>query len=712
VKGTNQDKGTLAERASRAFGWSFLNNVVARFSTMGIGVALARLLGPHQFGAFAVSVVALLALLSFNELGVSLAIVRWQDDPREIAPTVTTISVASSLVIYAGCFVAAPYFASAMGSPSATNVIRVLAVNVIIDGLVATPAALMQRYFRQDKKMIADQLNNWVGAGTSIGLAIMHFGAMSLAVGRLAGAVVAAIIFIIFSPQPLRFGYDRAVAGSLFQFGMPLAGASIIVFAVQNVDQIIVGRFLGATALGFYALAFNMSSWPLNIFSMPVRSVAPALFSRLQHDRQAMGKGFLTGIGLLESMTLPVCMVISGAAVPLVHIVYGTSWEPAATALTWLGILAAIRIMYEFIYDFFVVLARSRVVFTVQLVWLIILVPALIVGTKVKGIAGTSMAEVLVALCVVLPWYLAELNRISIRWLAVLARLSLPVIAGVGVYTAAHFLVKVVHSPFSAVGASSAVGLAVMAVLGYRMRGEVLGLRTVMREPSAVRESQAPAGLGTASRADRPGTAVPRPTVTRSRPPWITAPMPATGAAFEVDEVTRSRREQWLADRNRRAMRPPSGHPQPPAGRPQPQWRRVPLPDSNAVPGRPVPSFSPAGRPGQPAVPGRPVPSFSPAGRPGQSGGAGRTPMRQQGRQILAGGRKIASAMVSATAPMPAVRDITGPLELYRDQGAWTPIFQQSVHTRPRNNDSRPRDNGRRKPGGSQEGRPGGWDRR
>ena len=82
---------------------------------------LARLLGPHAFGTFAVALVALLAVLSFNELGVSLAIVRWQSDPAEIAPTVTTLSLVSSIIIYIGCFFGAPAFASAMGAPAATT---------------------------------------------------------------------------------------------------------------------------------------------------------------------------------------------------------------------------------------------------------------------------------------------------------------------------------------------------------------------------------------------------------------------------------------------------------------------------------------------------------------------------------------------------------------------------------------------------------------
>jgi len=333
------DKGTLAGVASRALGWSFFNNAFARLGTLGIGIALARLLGPHQFGTFAVALLALLALLSFNELGVSLAIVRWQGEPSEIAPTVSTISVASSLIIYAACFVTAPLFARTMGAPAAAGVIRVLALNIVIDGVVATPAAMMQRYFRQDKKMIADQVNCWLGAVISILLAWKGFGAMSLAVGRLAGALAAGVLFVVFSPEPLRFGYNREKARALYKFGLPLAGASIVVFAVTNVDQIVVGHMLGTTALGLFALAFNLASWPVNMFSLPVRSVAPAAFSRLQHDPPAMRRSFVTIAGLLVSTTLPICLLISGAAVAILRLVYGAAFVPAAPALLWLAVL-------------------------------------------------------------------------------------------------------------------------------------------------------------------------------------------------------------------------------------------------------------------------------------------------------------------------------------------------------------------------------------
>ena len=186
--------------------------------------------------------------------------------------------------------------------------------------------------------------------------------------------------------------------------------------------------------LGYYALATNLSNWPLNMFSVPVRSVAPALFSRLQHDRRAMRVGFVSGAALLASITFPICVILSGAAGPLIGFVYGPRWALAARVLVWLGLLTALRILFEFVYDYFVVLARSRVVFTVQLVWLIVLVPALIVGAKLTGIAGVAMAEVAVAALLVLPWYLYELSRVGIPMSMLGRSIWFPLVGALGVY--------------------------------------------------------------------------------------------------------------------------------------------------------------------------------------------------------------------------------------------------------------------------------------
>lgn len=465
--------------ASRALVWSFVNTAVSRLGTLGIGILLARLLGPEAFGTYAVAFVALAAVLSFNELGVSLAIVRWPGDPREIAPTVTTISVVASLLFFAVAWVTATPFAEAMGDPTATPVVRLLLVSVLINGAVATPAALLQRDFRQGTRMIVDQVNVWSGAIMSIVLALAGFGAMSLAIGRIVGTVLSAGLFVLYSPLPYRFGLNREHLRALLSFGLPLAGVSIIVFAVGYADQLVVGNLLGATMLGFYVLAFNLASWPVSMFSQPLRSVAPAAFARLQHSPEAMRTAYLAFLRVVSAVAVPVCFMIAGAAEPVIRFVYGERWAPAAQALSWLALLAAFRIVFELAYDYLVVAKRSGSLLLVQVTWLVALLPALVVGALLGGISGVGAAQVMVAAVVVTPIYLWRLWRSGVRPCAVAAQVWVPLVVGLAVFVASSALSLIASSRFLAAGLSGVVALAAIGLLLYRDRATVVSLRRI-----------------------------------------------------------------------------------------------------------------------------------------------------------------------------------------------------------------------------------------
>jgi O-antigen/teichoic acid export membrane protein len=476
-----------APTASRALVWSFGSNIFSRFGTLAIGILLSRLLGPEAFGTYAVAFVALTAILSFNDFGVSLAIVRWQRDPREIAPTVATITLAASIILFTAGFFVAPLYADVMGAPAATPVVRVLLIGILVDGLVAVPAALLQREFRQGTRTGIDQLNVWLGAVVSVILAFVGAGAMSLAVGRLVGSAVSGAVFFMVSPLPLRFGLDLRVLRELLAFGLPLAGTSMIAFAVGYADQLVVGALLGPVALGFYVLAFNLSSWPVSVFSAPLRAVAPAAFARLQDDREGMDRAFRSAFRLVALAALPVCFFLAGASEPIVRFVYGDEWARAAQVLAWLGVFGALRILFELSYDFLVVLRRSAWLLTVQIVWAATLVAALIAGTMLDGIRGAAIAQLVVGVAVVLPLYLVMLARSGVRIGPMLLRAIVPLLAGFVVLLASILLAAALAPPIVPAVVAGVLTLLLIGGLALLERSSIAELR---RTWSSARETE------------------------------------------------------------------------------------------------------------------------------------------------------------------------------------------------------------------------------
>lgn len=488
VHGLGTRKDRLASRLSAggAFGWSLANTLVSRLGTLIIGVILARVLGPEEFGTFAIAMVALMAVLSFNELGVSLAIVRWPTEPARIFATVNTISTVGSVLFTVAAWFAAPAFTAIMGDQDATLVVRLLVLTVILNGVVAGPAALLQRVFREKERLLIDQANTWLGAAVSVILALLGFGAIALAIGRLAGSIVALVLFLKHSPLKYRFGWSREHAAHLMRFGLPLAGASIIVFATSYADQLTVGAMLGTTSLGFYLLAFNLSSWPLSIVSQPLRRVAPAALSAIQSSPADQRKVILALFTVVSCATAPAFGAIAGVAEPLVRVVYGTAWIPSAAVLSWLVVAAFSKVLCELIYDFIVVAGKTGVVLKLQGIGLAVSVPLMITGASFMGITGVAIAQVAVSFLVLLPLYTGFLRTRDIRLRDVFLRVGPPLGAGLLAGGVALFLANVVSNPILAILGAGGVSILVIALLLYFRRNDLGALRGITRSESEV----------------------------------------------------------------------------------------------------------------------------------------------------------------------------------------------------------------------------------
>lgn len=395
-----------------------------------LGIILARILEPQDYGIYTVGLVVLNILQSMNELGVSVGIVRWPGDPARAARTAVTLAATSSALLYLLCFAGAPAVAGAMGAPQATGVLRLLTLGVLLDGLSSVPNALITRALLQKRRTVADIGALVVSTTVTLVLASNGFGAWSLAWGAVAGNATATSLIMLLAPARPRPGFDRDDARALLRFGLPLAGASFLVFLMLNIDYVIVGRTLGPIALGFYTLAFNLSSWPANVLSLSVRRVSIAGFAQMADDPARLRASFIRSFAALMTAVIPVCVLLSVLAGPLVRVVYGDRWEPAVGALRYLAILGAARVAFDFCYDLLVGSGRTRVTFLVQGMWVVLLIPVLSVGAGRDGIRGVAVAHAAVAVLAIGPVFAIILSRFGVD-VAVLARSLLrPVAAG------------------------------------------------------------------------------------------------------------------------------------------------------------------------------------------------------------------------------------------------------------------------------------------
>jgi len=401
---------SLRGRAARGAAWSGASTIVLRLGGLVVGIVIARILTPEQFGVYAVALTVQGILMTVADLGLAADIVR-SDEPEKIAPTVATLGLVSGTALTALTMLGSGYLATALGSPDAAPAIAMLSVTLLLGGAGVVPYAFLTRRFEQRQLFVVGAVDFVVSTVVTLVLIGLGFGVMGLAIGRVAAQTVALGMQFLLARVKPHYSIDRTVLRPVLTFGLPIAAANLLSWGLLNVDNIVLARVAGAVALGYYVLAFNISSWPMSALSQMVRSVALPYFSRAGADTKALS----TVTSLAWAVALPAGAVLAVLSGPVIEVVYGSKWLPAATVLSALGLYGSLRVVFDIFTGYLYARGNSRSVLWIQIIWLVTLTGGLIVAVMLYGIIGAGWVHVFVAVAIILPAYLLVVKRSGVR---------------------------------------------------------------------------------------------------------------------------------------------------------------------------------------------------------------------------------------------------------------------------------------------------------
>jgi lipopolysaccharide exporter len=425
---TDGDAPGLAASVRSGVVWSALNTLAMRFGNIAIMVVVVRLVTPEEFGVFAAALTIAVILGSFADWGVSAFLMRSQADPGEVAPTVAFIAIVSGLVLAGATVLAAPLLASMFAAPAAAGPIRVMALCLVIGSLSAVPSALLAREFRQDRLFLANAIAFVPSNAVLLVMAWQGAGAMAFAWSRVVMVACLGVAVTVAVGRWYRPRLDRARLRQVLSFGLPLAGANLVNYTLLNADFAFVGHALGPARLGIYVLAFNVAGWATSILAAAINNVAMPAFSRVGEDPGALRAALHRSTRAVGLVGLPVACLTLVLAEPLVLTLYGEPWRAAIPVLEVLGLYGAVFVVVSLLSNLLVGTGHTTRVFLIQVAWLGVLVPAMLVGIHWQGVTGVAWAHVLVVVVLVLPLYLAMLSRQASGVHRVVARAVAPVL--------------------------------------------------------------------------------------------------------------------------------------------------------------------------------------------------------------------------------------------------------------------------------------------
>ncbi|MDR6504450.1 oligosaccharide flippase family protein [Arthrobacter oryzae] len=401
----------LTQRVRGGVLWNAGGTVLLRLSNIAVMAVVARIVAPEEVGIFALAMVVQAFLTSMAELGVASAIARTDLDIDKIAPTVATISLCFSLTLAAAMAAFAEQLAMALGSAEVAGTIRILAINVALIGVFAVPGAQILRDFRQDVLFWASVVSFAASSAVLVLLALLGDGASAFAWSRVAGQLVTGLVIAACLRKVYLPGLDMKYLMPLLRFGIPLAMANLLSQVLLNVDYVFVSQFMSTADVGIYMLAFNVSNWSAAVIATVLNSMVLPAFSTIRRDGGDTRAALAKAVRTVALFAFPIAAFTATFGTELIVTIYGDTWAAGGPVLTVLSIYGAVFVLNLLFANIIISVGRTGVLFAVQALALVALLPALALGVTSGGLVGVGAAHIAVILAVTLPVYLVALRR-------------------------------------------------------------------------------------------------------------------------------------------------------------------------------------------------------------------------------------------------------------------------------------------------------------
>lgn len=302
-------------------------------------LALARLLSPEEFGLVGLAAAVTGFLTLFQDLGLSTGTIQRPALRHEEVSRLFWINLGLGASLAALTAALAPLLALFFGEPRLLGVVRVLAVGFVFGGAAVQHDALLKRNLRQGRLAGVELAAVAGGGGAGVLFALAGAGAWALVAQTLVyGGLRCALLWWVCDWRPGPPWRGASVREHL-RMGGHVTGFTVVNYFARNLDDVLIGRFVGMEALGLYRQAYRLLMLPLRQLNAPIASVARPALARLTDEPERYRRAYLRMLDKVLFLTMPLGGVLLVHAGLVLEVVLGPRWRPAEAMFRWLGLL-------------------------------------------------------------------------------------------------------------------------------------------------------------------------------------------------------------------------------------------------------------------------------------------------------------------------------------------------------------------------------------
>ena len=387
------DKEGLSRQTVSGLSWQMLASAVRFVAQFGIGIALARLLPPEDFGIVGIAYIATGFASILTDLGLGPAIIQRKTITERHVRVCHTLSIGAAVLmgmtLYGGAGLVAAFFKD----PRVEPVLQVLAFTFPFSGFGITAGALLTRRMAFNPLVKIELFTSVVGyGGVAVAMAASGLGYWSLVGGTLVQTVLATLLKYAVTRHDLRPLAAHPEIHDLFGFSAGMSLNSTANYFARQGDYFVVGRLMDATSLGFYSRAYSLMQLPLTFFGSALSRVLFPAASKVQDDPKRFQRAFLTTFSLSVAISLPISLAVAILAPEIILVLYGEKWEATIPLLQILALFGVFRMSYNTAAAF--VRARGQ---AYRLLFSQVIYGALVIGGSwwagsVSGLLGVAWA--------------------------------------------------------------------------------------------------------------------------------------------------------------------------------------------------------------------------------------------------------------------------------------------------------------------------------
>jgi O-antigen/teichoic acid export membrane protein len=377
-------RGSLWISASRA-----LVNIFGFVST----IVLARLLAPEDFGLVALGTTMIAVLQAVTRLSLNQALIHITDPTDEHFHGAWTLGLLRGLGLSVLFAAAAPFAADFYGDVRLENIMYALAATLFLGGLANPRRVMLMKRLEFWQDFVLNVSQKLASVVVGIAIAAIYHSYWALVVSIVVGQLVQ--LAVSYTSMPFRPRFMLRHVRELWSFSIWLTLGEIVTTINLRFDQLVIGKFLGTAALGWYTVGNNLALLPTREATQPLTQVLFPAFAVLKDDRERLQKAYQRAQGLVTLIALPLGTGAALIAKPVVLLAMGEKWLPAAFVIEVVAAILALQTIGNLVDSLSTALGETRKMFIRNIQMLVIRLPIIFAGMYIAGFEGLVWARIL-----------------------------------------------------------------------------------------------------------------------------------------------------------------------------------------------------------------------------------------------------------------------------------------------------------------------------